>query len=61
MNKYRIVTPHESIIIEADNIQERTSHFVLLKKTSKSGNMTESEVVALCPKTSQFIIVKIGE
>lgn len=51
MSEYKILTQSGSMTVEADKIEEKTTHYALLSK---------GEVVAVCPKTTQFIVVKVG-
>uniref|UniRef100_A0A6M3LTC3 Uncharacterized protein n=1 Tax=viral metagenome TaxID=1070528 RepID=A0A6M3LTC3_9ZZZZ len=59
MNTYKIYHSKGNTLVEADSVEEKPSHFVFLRKASKSSaTVIESERVAFCPK--DCLIVKTG-
>lgn len=62
MSTYKIFHKNGDTSVDADLVEERQSHFVLLKKTGEHdrsfATVKEMEPVAFCPK--DFLIVKTG-
>lgn len=57
MNTYKIYHSKGSTLVEADSIEEKPSHFVFLRKVSKSSaTVTEPEKVAFCPKDCLIVM-----